>query len=235
MKKIYTLIASTLLALNSFSQDCVDFRDIDISGWIIDPGVSIYESEKINLVSGGIFDYMGATDENISFFGYLHIDINSECKNNTLEFTGFNSHIVVDGDTVNTEDPRFLFPYSTPSYSIDYDPINFTYSVEGDFEQVIIGYSTNIVDKICLTESCIGMSSETVQISELNVYPNPATNILNIDADFEKLEIMNLLGETVLTVNQQVQSVDISELSIGTYFIKSTINNTSSITKFIKK
>jgi len=56
----------------------------------------------------------------------------------------------------------------------------------------------------------------------LNVYPNPVNDVLNIQAkEMQKLSIMNIVGQQVLSmnnVNDQV-SIDVSQLNPGIYFV----------------
>jgi len=59
----------------------------------------------------------------------------------------------------------------------------------------------------------------------INIYPNPAKDFINIKSSEEvirELEIINLLGQTVLTSNHNSTSIslNISELKSGTYFIR---------------
>ncbi len=80
---------------------------------------------------------------------------------------------------------------------------------------------------------------EEAQNFELNLYPNPANDQLNIqtDAEINALEISNLEGKVVsirtgLKTNQH--SLSISNLKQGVYFIKIQTNRGQQIQKFIK-
>ena len=70
----------------------------------------------------------------------------------------------------------------------------------------------------------------------VKVYPNPVTNILTIDAGDLSLKdgitIINITGCTVLQANYTAkQTIDVSSLSRGIYFVKAG----SVIKKFVKK
>ncbi len=75
----------------------------------------------------------------------------------------------------------------------------------------------------------------------LNVvaYPNPANNILNIQADgsISSIEIMNVLGQTLLTSkgNSNREQIDISGLSAGNYFVKVVVGDGSRVLRVVKK
>lgn len=238
MNKIYIVLALFISALNSSAQECVELTNVRNPGWLFDPGTVIYDQGGIKLKTGDFFSHYGFdSGGNLQFGGYLHMDVShSDCPEKMLEVVTNNSqHIVVDGDTVDTWEPGLAFPIDIGAYVIEQKISAPGYIVTGDFNEVAVGWSTQMIMSICLVEDCLGVGSESIESSEVKVYPNPALSVLNVDADFEKLEIMNLLGETVLVVNNQTKLIDVSGFSTGTYFIKSTNGNTSSITKFIKK
>ena len=59
------------------------------------------------------------------------------------------------------------------------------------------------------------------------IYPNPATEIVNIKSDFTivNIEVMNFLGQTVYTqrsVDMKTTKVNVSNLQAGVYFVKVT-------------
>lgn len=70
------------------------------------------------------------------------------------------------------------------------------------------------------------------------LYPNPATNVLNVKGDFdsnESITIFNMLGQTVLrkAVTTNDESIDISSLAAGIYNVY--FNNAKASYKFVKK
>jgi len=70
------------------------------------------------------------------------------------------------------------------------------------------------------------------------LYPNPATNVLNIKGDFdtdETVVIFNMLGQEVLrkAVTTTEQSINISNLASGTY--TAYFNNAKTSVKFVKE
>jgi Glycosyl hydrolase catalytic core/Secretion system C-terminal sorting domain/F5/8 type C domain len=70
-------------------------------------------------------------------------------------------------------------------------------------------------------------------LANFKIYPNPASSLLNISGstDVELIEIMDLNGKQLIE-KSGLNSVDISNLSNGVYFIKI---NKKNIFKFIKK
>lgn len=83
------------------------------------------------------------------------------------------------------------------------------------------------------------LSVASFEASNIKLYPNPATDILVLNAqeNIENVQIFNALGQNVW--NQTAYSTDVnipvSNLSSGLYIIKATINGQESATKFFKK
>jgi hypothetical protein len=80
------------------------------------------------------------------------------------------------------------------------------------------------------------------QLQELNIYPNPAREVLNITSDVTGVagsyEIYNILGQAITARNitfDDNQSVDVSGLSQGVYVIKLTREGKTKTLKFIKE
>lgn len=76
----------------------------------------------------------------------------------------------------------------------------------------------------------------------LNIYPNPAKDVLNITSDITGVagsyEIYNTLGQAIAAKNitfEEGQSIDISGLSQGIYIIKLTREGKTKTLKFIKE
>jgi len=85
---------------------------------------------------------------------------------------------------------------------------------------------------------------ETAGVSDnamlnLSMYPNPASNNLNISASsiIQNAEIYNVLGKRVLSlnINKNSESIDVSTLASGIYLIKYSIDNAIGTAKFIKQ
>lgn len=78
----------------------------------------------------------------------------------------------------------------------------------------------------------------TPKISNVNfsVYPNPADDILNISSlnEITSIKVTSITGKTIFS-QEGGNSLDISSLSKGIYFLTVTSNDASSTKKFIKK
>ena len=63
-------------------------------------------------------------------------------------------------------------------------------------------------------------------MANLNVYPNPAMDYLQIEADFNEVVITNFIGQEALILRDvKGTRIDISSLESGLYFI--TLYNNS--------
>ncbi|MCF0210611.1 MAG: T9SS type A sorting domain-containing protein [Bacteroidales bacterium] len=109
---------------------------------------------------------------------------------------------------------------------IDWDNVNVT----------LYGYAYNSTPNTPISAGDKGSSSsiESVELSGVSVYPNPATDVLNIEAtNFESAIIMNSLGQKVMESNSNV--INTSNLENGLYFVAVKTNAGTTTTKFIKK
>jgi len=90
--------------------------------------------------------------------------------------------------------------------------------------------------------TCTGINDKRNKLSLIEIYPNPANEVLSInlghlDLATVKIEVMNSIGQVVLISDAKSNQVDlnVSELSSGIYFIKMVQNGKESINqKFIK-
>ncbi|PCJ66943.1 MAG: hypothetical protein COA58_05685 [Bacteroidetes bacterium] len=82
------------------------------------------------------------------------------------------------------------------------------------------------------------LSTKTIERSDLKVYPNPTTNILNVDLpDFIMsfdYSITSISGQQIGTSSSTTKSIDVSGLSNGVYFMEIVSNDVSYRTRFVK-
>ncbi len=74
------------------------------------------------------------------------------------------------------------------------------------------------------------------EILDVNIYPNPTTGILIVKGnEIEQIEIVDVTGKTIsnITMNGDMQSVDLSNLAKGVYFVKAISNTAIIIEKII--
>ncbi|MBO7493520.1 MAG: Omp28-related outer membrane protein [Bacteroidales bacterium] len=73
--------------------------------------------------------------------------------------------------------------------------------------------------------------------SETAIYPNPATDMINISTDnqVQRVEIFNMQGQLVKVETGEVTRVSVKDLANGLYTLKLTTDNGTSMHKIIKK
>ena len=83
----------------------------------------------------------------------------------------------------------------------------------------------------------LGGSGIVENTNTFSIYPNPATTVLNVNAEgFNTVEIVNLLGQTVYTANATSNmQINVSNLNNGVYFVRMNGENGTATQKFIKK
>ena len=57
------------------------------------------------------------------------------------------------------------------------------------------------------------------ETSSFTVYPNPATDIVNVVCESEKIELMDIHGQR-MEIRVKDNQIDVSNLQNGIYFIK---------------
>ncbi|MBO6606671.1 BspA family leucine-rich repeat surface protein [Psychroserpens sp.] len=85
---------------------------------------------------------------------------------------------------------------------------------------------------------CSTLSIDSFNFDEIEVYPNPTSSYIYLQGNFLDLntvEILNVNGKKVMTLNSNFSSIDIRDLSSGLYFIKLYSQNSFKTIKFIKK
>ena len=77
---------------------------------------------------------------------------------------------------------------------------------------------------------------QKIEQKKLNVFPNPVTNILHIDAKDDKeyyYQMYNMAGQMVKKGKFNDKKADLSALTTGAYLVR--INNSETVVKIIKK
>lgn len=70
----------------------------------------------------------------------------------------------------------------------------------------------------------------------ISIYPNPTQNVLNItNAEKANVQVFDILGKSIFTqdITSTNESIDVSRLQAGTYFLKITIDGYSTTKKFV--
>ena len=91
-----------------------------------------------------------------------------------------------------------------------------------------------LIDDIAVTAGNTASISE-VENANVVLYPNPVTNILNIEAQgIQEVSVMDVNGRTVMTL-QNTNRIDMSNLANGVYFVRVITSEGVSTQKIAKK
>ncbi|GEQ87269.1 hypothetical protein ULMS_27770 [Patiriisocius marinistellae] len=71
----------------------------------------------------------------------------------------------------------------------------------------------------------------TNSLSNVSMYPNPSSGIVNVSTNVTKLKVLNLLGQIVLTTTEN--KFDVSSLKTGNYLVEITTNEGTATKKLI--
>ena len=83
--------------------------------------------------------------------------------------------------------------------------------------------------------STLGLDQK-FETSKLTLYPNPVANQIFISSEnVQKVEIYNLLGTLVKTIEKNTQTIDVSNLPSGNYIVKITTDQGMVTKKIVKK
>ena len=104
-------------------------------------------------------------------------------------------------------------------YSINYiDDINFSYEAKGKVEANADAFDAN------------------ADLESIEVYPNPTTGNLYIDAmGIQKVECYNQMGQLVRVYDNVLNSIDLNNLSEGVYTLRITVPQGVTVRKVVKK
>lgn len=159
----------------------------------------------------------------------------------------YNDVIVTDGGVV--DDALIWFkgnfnasPSTTPTTIInnnyqmfDLTVANFDPNIPGDTDLDIatIGNSSDTVD--WFENELFTLSSTDLNQEEIKFFPNPTNSMLNIDGIETEINvsIFNTLGQEIINTVTENNSIDVSNLSQGMYYLQS--NDINLTYKFVKE
>ena len=123
-----------------------------------------------------------------------------------LSTTGTGSYQwFLDGIAIPTATNQTYIPSQNGNYTVMITDANGCTGVSSAFNITNLGLASNSLD------------------NKIIIYPNPSTGKVNISAENEtidKVEIINILGEVVSLKTQDASQIDISELANGLYVFK---------------
>src|SRR5688572_4434053 len=143
---------------------------------------------------------------------------------------------------------EWSFPGGTPSTSTLQNPTNIVYNTNGDHPVRLIVHNALGADTITKAayisvSGPTGISKDQAELNQLIVFPNPATDKINIQYGFEgkksvSITLVNTLGQVMLRKNATAASqlnteLDVREVAAGVYFIRINDGNATVTRKLI--
>ncbi|MCQ2279427.1 MAG: choice-of-anchor J domain-containing protein [Bacteroidales bacterium] len=164
-------------------------------------------------------------NQHVSFEYFVDYNIYPE-QFSVYILQGDDETVLVPTATYVNEDPETLTA-DLSAYTGNYR-IAIHAESDADMDAFFINYFT--VDN--------GSGIEDNEANSFRVFPNPATNMINVEAQgFEQYQLVNMLGQNVMSsnlVNGNAQ-INVSNLSNGVYFVRLINGNTVETVKVIKK
>ncbi|MFL3662628.1 MAG: SBBP repeat-containing protein [Flavobacteriales bacterium] len=95
------------------------------------------------------------------------------------------------------------------------------------------GFTINVISPPIIT----GVKNVEKIISEITIYPNPTSNQLIIDSEqkINEISIIDITGKTLRVYTTSLNSINVSDLPSGIYFIKLITNENTMTKKLIKE
>ena len=155
-------------------------------------------------------------------------------------FLYFNNNIVDNGfwqvDSAINDWTHIIIPISNNSPNADSAQIVLTGGIEV-FDTTLANDTKFWVDN--LSFNYITSSEDYFLNSQIYIYPNPATDVIQINLPNNKIsevKIYNVLGKLVKQeILNHKNEIDVSELNGGVYFVKITTDKQEFVSKFIKR
>lgn len=113
---------------------------------------------------------------------------------------------------------------------------SFSAMVNGNYS-VIVSSSNCLDTSVCVSITQVGIEDLNIKKNLFQIFPNPTKSALNVVSD-EKIEaiiITDLMGKTVQSVSNPNNTIDVSHLTKGIYFLQIQIDNVSVSKRFIKE
>ena len=194
-------------------------------------GSNVYEIYKTDGTTSGTVkavDYSALG--NTSFSSGLIDNKQYSIINDKMYFNhGVQQVWVTDGTNSETQQLTNTGMPNVPISNLNFKPIILNNSMYFGANS-----ATGGVELWKLTETALSNTDFELGQNNINVYPNPTKDIINIDAQNEDVvtEIYDFTGKLILTTN--TNKIDISNFNNGIYILKLSANKKSEIKKIIK-
>jgi hypothetical protein len=199
----------------------------------------------------GYFNYPGSPNQDLSSYNYYHFSMKSSSPQPTIirfedaggqqaNFDPTTYGFLYDGNWHTMVIPFTDISIQNSNFNFtDVNNIFFVKSTPGDAGSVVPETYIFYIDHVYFSTSSNALSTESFEISEITMFPNPANSELTIKTTtkLDSVSFYNLLGQEALVIIPTTTNptLNISSLKSGVYIIKSTVNGKTNSTKLIKE
>ena len=188
--------------------------------------------------SGSFTELIGTPFVGVNTSSIAFADIDSDNDQDVL-ITGYDGTQTTAKLYTNNGSGSFTELIGLPFTAASNGSIAFA-DIDGDSDQDLLITGRNTSSQISSTAyrniSTVGIS-ENINDKMVNIYPNPATNQITIDSNekIETIAIMDAMGKTVKTIISTNNTIDVSNLTKGIYFLQIQTDKGLASKKFIKE
>lgn len=235
MKKLLLLICFIGFANNTYAQDPALLDN----EWFID----YFELDGVTY-NNPIVNAIGIINSNMAFetdHAYAIMDPESDSFFAEVTYdpvdpalTFFNMGITLPGCYAWCEFASKYFDFLID----DFVQANFTYEIidNGDDTQTLIMTRDDGNFAVFQDSKILGLDEQS--LSAVRVFPNPTHDLLFIESESEKIEqvaIYDNTGRQIVSTTTVDNSIDVSNLTRGLYFLEITTENGKAVERFIKE
>lgn len=203
--------------------------------WTDGTSTQTFNALGTNLGVGTHSIFVTVTDGN-SCNGYDAVLVNVIADPNAA--MGSDPTICVSGTTILSVTPgaaSYLWSNGATTSSINVDGSVLGIGTHPFSVEVTNSFGCTSADTVTVNViSCLGINENNSQI-QMNVYPNPATDIINLNINSEMsgemhISILNEVGQPMLVqkwncvAGNQIKQMDVSNLSAGIYLVQIELN-----------
>lgn len=229
MKKLLLIFVSLFISSQSFAQDPdpdlfrtwylyeIQASDLDDQYIVADIDPPIFPS--ITILETLEFNGVGACNTFIGTFSHE--------PPNYLQLTGFTSTNDDCGIQIHNSLENSFFGYL-------YD---FWYDITPDGNGLSLNTNNPIFGYAIFKDYPLSINENNFQ-KNLSLFPNPVKDLLFIASEgitIEKIAVYSISGQRIQTFELSNQSIDVSNLAPGMYFLEISSSEGKSVQKFLKK
>jgi beta-glucanase (GH16 family) len=129
---------------------------------------------------------------------------------------------LIDDQPFYTYNPAIKDVNTYPFYEDQYFLLNVAMggiagSIDPNFTQ-----SSMVIDYVRVYQNTLSIAGDNLNESGLNVYPNPAINVVNLESSqaIDQVDVFDLSGQLLLSEKEETNSLDISAVKTGIYILK---------------